>query len=228
MRLSDGRTQLVHLTIAGTGDIAVDPSSDLYQNLVDRAPVVRRSIQPVQVCSRRVKLWSSTPVCASIRSSRGNRSSRDPCGTAGGLRRRGARSRSAGISQRGVAMMQAVEGVASVDPQVLTAVAEDTTAAQLLQLATTLTVRPFVAAETRSGSRPPAPRTRRRIRPADLVFLTPDLPATLILTEIGGWRALSDARSRSPLRTRAGRLPAARCRPGLAAEGVAAASSPSR
>jgi hypothetical protein len=86
-------------------------------------------------------------------------------------------------------MMQAVEGVASVDPQVFDAVAEDTTAAQLLQLATTLTVRPFVAAEIArlnpaagAGAENPC----GRIRPADLVFLTPDLPATLILTEIGG------------------------------------------
>jgi predicted phage baseplate assembly protein len=33
-RLSDGRRQLVHVTIAGADDIPIDPTSDLYQNLL--------------------------------------------------------------------------------------------------------------------------------------------------------------------------------------------------
>ena len=87
-----------------------------------------------------------------------------------------------------IAMMQAVEGVTSVDPQVFDAVGQDTTAEQLLQLAATLTLRPYVAAGSAQldPNAPPNADPCIRVRPAELVFLTPDLPATLILTEIGG------------------------------------------
>ena len=190
VRLSDGRTQLVHLTIAGTGDIAVDPSSDLYQNLVIALQSFGDPFQPVQVCSRRVKLLV---INAGVRIEPDFAwESVEPKVRAALLAGFDVEARDLGqpaFLSQAVAMMQAVEGVASVDPQVFDAVAEDTTAAQLLQLATTLTVRPFVAAEIArlnpaagAGAENPC----GRIRPADLVFLTPDLPATLILTEIGG------------------------------------------
>jgi hypothetical protein len=84
-------------------------------------------------------------------------------------------------------MMQAIPGVASVDPVVFDAVADDTTADQLQQLASTLTVRRFVDADVAhlDPAAPPDADACTRLRPADLVFLTPSIPATLILTEIG-------------------------------------------
>ena len=42
-RLSDGRRQLVHVTIAGADDIPIDPTSDLYRNLLIALAQVRRS-----------------------------------------------------------------------------------------------------------------------------------------------------------------------------------------
>ena len=144
--------------------------------------------QPVQVCSRRVKLLV---INAGVRINPDFAwESVEPRVRAALLAGFDVEARDLGqpaFLSEAIAMMQAVEGVASVDPQVFDAVAEDTTAAQLLQLATTLTVRPFVAAEI--ARLDPAAGTENpcgRIRPADLVFLTPDLPATLILTEIGG------------------------------------------
>src|SRR5205823_12256314 len=36
-KLSDGAREVVHVTIAGANDIPIDPTSDLYQNLVRRS-----------------------------------------------------------------------------------------------------------------------------------------------------------------------------------------------
>ena len=43
LALSDGHRQLVYVTIAGADDIPIDPTSDLYQNLVEALQQVRRS-----------------------------------------------------------------------------------------------------------------------------------------------------------------------------------------
>lgn len=48
-RLSDGRRQLVHLTIAGTNDIPIDKSSDLYRNLVQALYQYGDPYQPIRV-----------------------------------------------------------------------------------------------------------------------------------------------------------------------------------
>ena len=42
-RLTDGRRLLVHLTIAGKDDIPIDPTTDLYQALVQALAQARRS-----------------------------------------------------------------------------------------------------------------------------------------------------------------------------------------
>ena len=55
-RLSDGRRQLVHVTIAGADDIPIDPNSDLYRNLVQALHQYGDPYQPIQVCVRKVKL----------------------------------------------------------------------------------------------------------------------------------------------------------------------------
>ena len=88
-----------------------------------------------------------------------------------------------------IGMMQAVEGVASVDPQVFDAVSETVTVKALSQLAGTLTLHASIAADL-ARQDPAAAATSAadpcaRIRPAELVFLTPYIPDTLILTEIG-------------------------------------------
>ncbi len=192
VRLSDGRTQLVHLTVAGTGDdsddLEVDPSSDVYQNLVIALQTYGDPFQPVQVCSCRVKLLV---INAGVRLAPDYTfESVEPQIRAALLAGFNVEARDLGqpaFLSEAIAMMQAVPGVASVDPVVFDAVADDTTAEQLQQLAATLTVRRFVAAAVahRDPTAPPDADACTRLRPADLVFLTPGIPATLILTEIG-------------------------------------------
>ncbi len=56
LRLSDGRRELVHLTIAGAGDIPIDPSSDIYRNLLLALHQFGDPNQPLQVDTRDLKL----------------------------------------------------------------------------------------------------------------------------------------------------------------------------
>jgi hypothetical protein len=51
-RLSDGRRQLVHVTIAGSDDIPIDPTSDLYHNLLIALRQLGDPDLPVQVETR--------------------------------------------------------------------------------------------------------------------------------------------------------------------------------
>jgi hypothetical protein len=66
-------------------------------------------------------------------------------------------------------------------------VSEDVTVAELAQLVATLHVNPYVAAALARIDPTAAPDADpcTRIRAAELVFLTPDIPATLNLTQIG-------------------------------------------
>lgn len=195
VRLSDGRTQLVHLTVAGSvgadvgaRDIALDPGSELYRNLVTALQTFGDPFQPVQVCSCKVTLLV---ISTAVRLEPGYAwESVEPRVRAALLAGFNVETRELGqpaFLSEALAMMQSVAGVASVEPVAFDAVSDDTTAEQLLQLATTLTVRPYVRAEY--AHLDPAAAADAdpcvRIRPADLVFLAPDLPATLILTEIG-------------------------------------------
>ncbi len=52
VRLSDGRRQLVHLTIAGENDIPIDANSDLYRNLLQALRNQGDPFQPVQLAVR--------------------------------------------------------------------------------------------------------------------------------------------------------------------------------
>jgi hypothetical protein len=188
IRLSDGRMQLVHLTIAGVGDIPIDPSSDLYRNLLLSLQMFGDPFLPVQVCLRRVKLLV---ISAGIRLEPDYLwESVEPKIRAALLAGFDVEARDLGqpaFLSEAIAMMQAIEGVQSVDPQTFDSVAEDITAEELLQLATTLTRRRYVVAElARLDPTVDASAERcARIKPADLVYLTPAIPGTLILTEIG-------------------------------------------
>ncbi|AFY34129.1 putative baseplate assembly protein [Calothrix sp. PCC 7507] len=52
VRLSDGRRQVVHLTIAGADDIPIDQNSDLYRNLSQALRQLGDPSQPVQIALR--------------------------------------------------------------------------------------------------------------------------------------------------------------------------------
>jgi predicted phage baseplate assembly protein len=183
-RLTDGRRLLVHLTIAGKDDIPIDPTTDLYHALVLALANAGDASQPVQIALRRLKLlviaagvkvkpdYTWEVVAAAVRSAL--------------LDRYGFDGRELGQSaflSEAVSAIQGIPGVQYVDMRTLDAVAESVTAAQLATLATTLTLNSVVPAELAhidTAASDPA----SRIAPAELVILTPDIPDTLILTEI--------------------------------------------
>ncbi len=183
-RLTDGRRLLVHLTIAGKDDIPIDPTTDLYQALMQALAQAGDPNQPIQIALRRLKVlvitagvkiqpaytWES--VAANLRSALLDLYSFD----------RRELGQSAFLSEA-VSTMQAIAGVQYVDIQVFDSVSESVTAAQLASLATTLELNSFVEAELAQVD-PTEVDPAKRIKPAELVILTPDIPDTLILTEI--------------------------------------------
>jgi uncharacterized phage protein gp47/JayE len=180
-RLTNGRKVLVHLTIAGKDDIPIDPTTDLYQALVQALAQAGDPNQPVQIDLRQLKVlviaagvkiqsdytWES--VAANLRSALLDLYSFDQRDL----------GQSAFLSEA-VSTMQAVAGVQYVNIQTFDSVSESVTAAQLAGLASTLTLNSFVEAELARVDRTAADG----IAPAQLVILTSDIPDTLILTEI--------------------------------------------
>ena len=186
-RLTDGRKLVVHLTIAGKDDISIDPTTDLFQALVQALAQAGDPNQPVQIELRRLKVLVITAgvkiqpaytwelVAADLRSALLDLYSFDNRDL----------GQSAFLSEA-VSAMQAVAGVQYVNMQVFDSVSESVTAAQLASLANTFSKNQpnsFVEAALAQVD-PTATDPTQRILPAELVILTPDIPDTLILTEI--------------------------------------------
>ena len=184
LRLTDGRRLLVHLTIAGKDDVPIDPTTDLYHALVLALEQAGDSNQPIQIALRRLKVlviaagvrikpdYKWEVVAATVRSTLLDLYSFD----------RRALGQSAFLSEA-VSAMQAVAGVQFVDMQTFDSVSESVTAKQLAKLAGTLTLRSVVEAQlARVDSTATDPA--KRIVPAELAILIPDIPDTLILNEI--------------------------------------------
>jgi hypothetical protein len=191
VRLSDGRRQLVHVTIAGAGDIPIDQNSDLYNNLIQSLLNFGDPHQPLQVCVRKVQLlviaagvqifpdYAWEDIERQIRTAALDAFSFDNRDLGQG----------AFLSEL-IALIQNIEGVSYVDVQIFDSVAEDVTAAQLAGLAATLQRKPHVAAQLArlnpnfdpTATSDPCPR----FLAAELAVLSPDIPDTLILTQIGG------------------------------------------
>lgn len=183
-RLTDGRRLVVHVTIAGAEDIPVDPTSDLYANLLQAFGQYGDPYLPVQLALRTLRLlvlsagikllpgyqWES--VEAAVRAAVLAAFSFDAR----------ALGQSAFLSEA-IGVMQAVEGVSYVDVRIFDGVPESSTASQLAGLANTLSLNNYVLAElTRID--PTATDVTNRILPAELVVMTPDIPDTLILTQV--------------------------------------------
>jgi hypothetical protein len=186
-RLTDGRKLVVYLTIAGKDDVPIDPTTDLYQALILALADAGDPHQPVQVALRRLRLlvlsagvkiqpaYTWELVAANLRSTLlalYSFDNRDLGQTA--------------FLSEAVSAMQAVAGVQYVDMRVFDSVPESVTATDLANLASTFSTnepKSFVQAELASVD-PTATDPTQRIRPAELVILTPDIPDTLILTEI--------------------------------------------
>lgn len=184
-KLSDGRKQLVYVTVAGAGDIPIDPTSDLYTNLIQSLMDFGDPSLPVAVGVRRVKLLVMSMNVAILPDYQWE--DVEPCIRAAMLAGFGFTARALGQSaylSEAVRTIQEIEGVAYVDPQIFDGVGEDITAETLANLANTLKRCDAVAAEL-ARPNPDATDLARRILPAELVFLSPAIADTLILTNIG-------------------------------------------
>jgi hypothetical protein len=184
-RLSDGYKQVVHVTIAGAGDIPIDTNSDLYNNLVQSLLTYGDPYQPIVVAVRRVRLlvisvnvmmlpdYQWEDVEPRIRAAMLDHFSFDNRGLA-----------EPAFLSEAVRVIQTVDGVSYCDPQIFDSVGEDVTAEELAGLAGTLGLRHAVTALPAQQD-PTATDPTLRIAPAELVFLTPDIPNMLILTNLG-------------------------------------------
>ncbi len=194
-RLSDGRRQLVHVTIAGVDDAPIDETSDLFRNLTDALHRFGDPALPLKVSVRRLL---ALVVSAGVKVLPDHHwDTVEPQVRAAVLAVCGFDRRELGedvLPSEVVAAMQAVRGVDYVDLDVLTAVsAEDV----VRRLAAGLG-----RGQVLGGGRPVAPRaTLRRpapkrvvvqparlvagqLRPAELAYLQPGVPDSLILNEI--------------------------------------------
>ncbi|MCI0698640.1 putative baseplate assembly protein [candidate division KSB1 bacterium] len=189
VRMSDGRRELVHLTIAGANDIPIDKTSDLYRNLLRSLHLFGDPNQPLQVDLRELKLiilsagvklhpdfeWEFVePVI------------RSTLLDAFGFERR-AMGKDVLLSEV-ISTMQAVDGVDYVDVDILNAVGDELiekdnleTLEDKLSSAGAMHRIPIHNARVDFFAADPA----KRIRPAQLAILSPAVPDTLILAPLG-------------------------------------------
>jgi hypothetical protein len=184
-KLSDGQRDLVHVTIAGAEDIPIDPTSDLFTNLVQALRVNGDPYEPLQVTVRSLRLlvisgqikiladylWED--VAADLRTALLNAFSFD--------------NRNLGqpvFQSEVISAMQAVAGVAYVSLQVFDSVAESASAEDIANLSTTLALNEFIPAALARRNPSPVNYPTDAILPAEMLYLTPALPDTLILNQV--------------------------------------------
>jgi predicted phage baseplate assembly protein len=179
-RLSDGRRQVVHVTIAGEDDIPIDDTSDLFRNLGDALHRYGDPFLPVKlavreqlvlVMSARVKVqadyqWET--VEAATRAALLGEFGFANVDLAEDL-----------LLTDAVAIGQAVTGVEAIEVEVFDAISEaelvagfSTAAAKKLQLKDRIVVRPA------------RPGLKLDLLRAQIAYLPPGVPATLILQEL--------------------------------------------
>ncbi|HNB51671.1 MAG TPA: putative baseplate assembly protein [Anaerolineales bacterium] len=185
VRLSDGRRELVHVTIAGADDIPIAPTSDLYQNLLRAFQQFNGDpFQPVALAVRKLKLlvvvakvrlladyeWEA--VAPTIRAAM--------LDTFSFFRRKLGQDI---VSSEVISTIQSVAGVAYVDLEVMDAIDEDADLSDLANLAQTLTLHDRISVALARLD----PNIRTLPRPvlsAQLAYLSPDIADMLILSEI--------------------------------------------
>jgi hypothetical protein len=176
--LSDGNRAVVHLTIAGSGNIQIDVTSDLYRNLLSALARFGDPLQPLQVESfERVLLVISAKanVLPEYLWEKVKEQMRALL-----FERLGFENRELGQSvtlSEVLSLMQSVPGVNYVDFDILDSVSEETLADP--NFGAKLTLKSRVNAKlARMNAK------RDDILPAQLVFLSRDAIDTLILEEV--------------------------------------------
>lgn len=189
-RLSDGRRQLVHLTVAGVDDIPILQTSDLYRNLVASLEAYGDPHLPVHVCTRKVRLLVLSAAIA-LRPDYAFESV-EPKIRAALLEHFGFATRDLGRSaflSEAVAVVHRVKGVAYAYFRAFDSIAEDADAETLVGLGDSLKVHRHVLAQRARLDPTYDPAASDdpclQVLPAELVYLTPAIPDTLILTEVG-------------------------------------------
>jgi predicted phage baseplate assembly protein len=191
--LSDGLSQFVHLTVGGTTDQPLETSSALVASLVASLAANGDPHLPVRVAPCRITLivlaasvhiqpgYQWTDVSAAVRAALQSAYSYD--------------SRPLGQDVVLSSIVATIQGVPGVDYAIVTGLAPATlsddpaaTVAQLADLATTLSAPPASLAiplaapvRVRNGMNLPPPWA---ISPAQIAILTPDVPDSLVLTQI--------------------------------------------
>jgi hypothetical protein len=200
VRLADGRRQVVHLTIAGAGDIPIDKNSDLYRNLSQAVRQFGDPYQPVQIDIYRRKLliisgkvrllpdylWEA--VAPQIRARLLDTFSFE--------RRRLGQDV---VLSEVISVVQAVPGVAYIDIDLLDGL-DESLAHNLQALLNTLDILTKPNFELKNEDdwqpkkrivaklahiKPTATDPDEHIQPAELIYLSPDVPDTLILNPDG-------------------------------------------
>jgi predicted phage baseplate assembly protein len=185
-RLSDGLRQLVHLTIAGADDAPISVNSDLFRNLRTALSRFGDPFQPIQIDIRFLKLLV---VSANVRIHPDYIwESVEPKIRAAALDRFSFKNRELGqhvVLSEMIQTIQSVEGVVYVDVDTFDDVPENITTEELVQLSTELglytRIKAYLAQVDRTALDPSV-----RIRPAQLILLSPDVKETLILKELKG------------------------------------------
>ncbi|PWU24632.1 MAG: putative baseplate assembly protein [Candidatus Rokuibacteriota bacterium] len=174
---------LVHVTIAGVDDIPIDPTSDLYRSLLTSLEQLGDPYLPVMLERRALSLLV---ISATVRIDPDYQwETVEAAIRAAMLDYFGFERRELGqdaYAAEAIAVMQAVAGVVYVDLDLFAAVPESTPPEALLTIATALLaqgVKPRIAASPDRLD----PESRTPL-PAQLVMLSPDVPTTLLLSQI--------------------------------------------
>lgn len=186
-RMSDGYQEFIHVTIAGSDDIPIDKTSDLYQNLVKALQDFGDPYQPFQVELRELimivisanvrllpdYLWES--VATKIRTKLLETFSFEKSELGQDL-----------VLSEVISVIQSVEGVAFVDVDTLGGISEkdDSGAIRTPQEIVTY-IQELVDDSEKHGPMPRIPvGLAAPGHSAQLAFLSPDVDGTLILNEV--------------------------------------------
>ena len=184
---------MVFVTIAGAEDIPILTTSDLYRNLVQSLQQFGDPHQPILVGVRSAKLLviaAGIQVLADYQFEDVEPNVRAALLSTFSFDQRNL-GQTAFLSEA-ISAMQGVAGVAFVNVTIFDSVADDVTATALASLSTTLVRREHVTAKlayvdstlSPANQANPTAQDYFQIQPAQIVYLTPEIQDTLILTEI--------------------------------------------
>jgi predicted phage baseplate assembly protein len=184
--LSNGHRQLVHLTIAGSDDIPIDTTSDLLRNLNQALHQFGDPFQPVKIDVRELMLLvisANVRILPDYQWEKVEPQIRSALLDAFGFDRREL-GQSAFLSEA-VSEIQQVEGVDYVDMVVFDSVLENVKPEDLANLSSSLSLKPTIEVQLAGPNKKlEKPDQDKRILPAQLAYLSPDMRDTLILNPL--------------------------------------------